>query len=85
MKIKDGYTLHNVAGETVVIPCGGINFDKMITLNETAAFIWSKLQQETTEEEVVDALLCEYEVDKATAEKSVANFIGQLKESGFLE
>lgn len=85
MKIKDGYTLHSVAGETVVIPCGGINFDKMITLNETAAFIWKRLQQECSTDELVEAILSEYEVDKERAEECVGEFIVKLKESDFLE
>lgn len=85
MKIKEGYTLHEVAGETVVIPCGGINFDKMITLNGTAAFIWRQLQSDVTANEIVNALLSEYEVEKAVAENCVNEFIEKLKESGFLE
>ena len=85
MKIKSGYILRSIAGETVVIPEGGLNFDSMITLNGTGAFLWKKLESEATIAELVDALLEEYEVERATADKCVGEFTDKLKESGFLE
>ena len=83
MKIKSGYVLRSIAGETVVIPEGGLNFDSMITLNGTGAFLWKKLEQEVACDELVEALLDE--VERATAEKCVGEFTDKLKESGFLE
>ena len=85
MKIKSGYVLRSIAGETVVIPEGGLNFDSMINLNGTGAFLWKRLEQEVTADELVEALLEEYEVERATAEKCVGEFTDKLKESGFLE
>lgn len=85
MKIKDGFVLREVAGDTVVLPSGDLNINAMITLNESAAFLWKKMEQEITEEELVAAVLAEFEdVDKDLAEKAVKGFIGQLNEHGFL-
>ena len=48
MKIKEGFLLREVAGQTVVLPMNGdLELNMMITLNETGAFIWEKLQEET--------------------------------------
>ena len=44
MKIKDGFLLQDVAGNTVVLPTEG-DLNMMITLNETAKFLWEKLEQ----------------------------------------
>ena len=86
MKIRDGYVLKTVAGENLVIPCNGdLNFDQMITLNDTGSFIWKKLEKETSQEEIVSALLNEYEVDEAQAISCVNEFIGRLKELNFVE
>lgn len=86
MKIKDGFLLRKVAGETVVLPVGGeLNLNMMITLNDTGTFLWERLRSETDENTLAAALLAEYDVDEATAKKSVAAFVKKLNENGFLE
>lgn len=86
MKIKEGFLLRKVAGETVVLPVGGeLDLNMMITLNDTGAFLWEQLESETDENELAAALLAEYDVDEATAKKSVAAFVKKLNENGFLE
>ena len=80
MKIRDGFLLRQVAGQYVVIPTGEttVDLNLMITLNETGAFLWEKLQAETTEEALVSALCAEYEVDAATAADHVRQFVAKL-------
>jgi hypothetical protein len=56
----------------------------MITLNDTGAFLWEHLQQETDEENLVAALLAEYDVDEPRAAAAVAGFVKKLEENGFL-
>lgn len=85
MKMKNGFVLRTVAGETVVLPTGGVtNFDMMITLNDTGRFLWEHLENETNESELVQALLAEYDVTEEVAAKSVAAFVARLKELDFL-
>ena len=85
MKLKDGFLLREVAGQTVVLPIGGdMDLDMMITLNDTGAFLWQKLQENTDEAALVAALLAEYDVDEATAKQAVANFVAKLSDNGFL-
>ena len=86
MKIKEGFLLRQVAGENVVIPSGdSLDLNMMITLNDTGAFLWEKLQEETTEEGLTAALLAEYDVDEATAKAAVASFLAKLTENDILE
>ena len=85
MKIKEGFLLRQVAGQTVVLPTGDeLDLNMMITLNGTGAFLWELLQEETTEEEMVKALLAEYDVDEERAKASVAAFVNKLRENEFL-
>lgn len=85
MKIKEGFLLREVAGQTVVLPCGdALELNMMITLNDTGKFLWQLLEQETTEEALVATLLKEYDVDQDTAAKSVAAFVAKLKENDFV-
>lgn len=81
MKIKEGYLLREVAGSNIVVPVGSGNMDfsGVITLNEVVSFIWKQLEKDTTKEEVLNNLLAEYDVDKATAESDIDEFINKLK------
>jgi len=85
MKIKDGFLLRQVAGQTVVLPMGGdLDLNMMITLNDTGAFLWEQLQNDTDEGALVKALLAEYDVDEATAANAVRAFVEKLNANGFL-
>ena len=85
MKLKDGFLLRQVAGQTVVLPTGAeLDLNMMITLNDTGAFLWEHLAEETDEAELVSALLKEYDVDEETARKAVAGFVKKLNDNGFL-
>ena len=85
MRIKEGFVLRTVAGETVALPSKGVtNLDMMITLNDTGRFLWEKLTIGAEKAELIEALLAEYDVDREKAEKSVDAFVERLKELDFL-
>lgn len=83
MKIKDGFILREVAGSYLVVAVGNAvkEFGGIVNLNETGAFLWRLLEKSSTEPEMVDALLNEYEVDRETAEKDVRAFVEKLTEA----
>lgn len=86
MKLKDGFVLRQVAGQSVVLPGGdALDLNMMITLNDTGAFLWEHLQQETDEDALVAALLSEYDVDADTARRAVVAFVEKLNANGFLQ
>ena len=85
MKIKEGFLLRSIAGQNVVLPVGGeLDLNLMITLNDTGAFLWQHLQEETDEAALVRALLAEYDVSEENAAKAVAGFIEKLRQNDFL-
>ena len=86
MKIKEGFILREVAGSYIVVAVGDAvkSFNGVITLNETSAFLWNKLLKGATEEQLVDALLGEYDVKKEVAEKGVKSFINRLVEANLV-
>ena len=81
MKIKSGFIIREVAGKNVAVATGELSrsFNGMITLNDTAKFIFESFQQETTVEEVVQAVLAKFDIDEATAKKDVQTLVDQLK------
>lgn len=86
MRIKEGFVLRKVAGQSVVIATGEASkqFSGMIKLNETGSFIWQKVAEGLGEQAVVDALVSEYDVDRDQATADVAEFVSRMRENGFL-
>ncbi len=77
--------MRQVAGQTVVLPAGDeMDLNRMISLNETGAFLWERLQTETDMASLVAAILSEYDTSEEMAAKSVAAFVKKLEENGFL-
>ena len=89
MKIKNGYLVHEVAGNYVVIKIGqeALNFNGLITLSESAKMLWDLLNRENgaSQEDLVNKLLEEYDVDKDTAQNDVIDFIESLKNNNIIE
>ncbi len=88
MKIADGFLLRKVANKSVVMPIGkkAFDFNRAITLNETAAFLWTILEKEdVTKEQLLEKLLAEYDIDAATAQSDIEKFLNKLKENGLLD
>ena len=84
MKIKEGFILRDIAGDTIAMPGSDMELNAMITLNETGAFLWRLLENETTEQELTAAIVKQYDVDEETAKSAVANFVEKLKDNEFL-
>lgn len=90
MRIKDGFELREICGEHVILSHGmdNIDFSKIISLNETAAFLWKEAvgKEEISEEELTATLLeaYRYEVDEETARKDVAQVLAKWREIGLL-
>lgn len=87
MKIKEGYILRNVAGSFVVVPVGNatLEYNGMMNLNETGAFLFEKMIEGISREDLIKALTDEYDVDDETAEKDVDAFIEKVKEQDLFE
>jgi len=87
MKIKEGYILRNVAGSHVVLPLGEatLDFNGMASLNDTGAFLFEKMQEDVTKEELVKALLEKYDIDETTATNDVEMFVEKVKGVGIVE
>lgn len=83
MKIKDGFIIREVAGSFIVVAVGSAvkEFNGIVNLNETGAFLWKILEKGATPEELLAKLLEEYDVDEATARQDIDAFINKLREA----
>lgn len=87
MRIKSTFSLRSIAGNWVALPLGEatIDFRGMLTLNESSVMLWRKLEGEASREELIEALLGEYEVSRDEATRDVDEFISKLSTAGCIE
>ncbi len=88
MKIKSGFMLRSIAGCKIVVAVGKrtVDFNGIINLNDTGAFLWERLEKGATEDELVSAILENYiDVDEPTARESVRGFVKTLRDGGCLD
>ena len=88
MKIKEGFHLREICGEKVISPEGykNVNFSKLITLNDTAAWLWENLDgKEFDAEKMADMLTEQYDVDRETALKDSQALCDKWLEIGIAE
>lgn len=87
MQIKKDFTIQKVGNSYIAVAVGETSktFHGMVRLNETGAFLWKKMSEgDVTVDELVDALLSEYDVDRETAAHDVEQLVAQFRESGIL-
>lgn len=88
MKIKSGFELRTVCKENIIVAFGeeNIDFSKVISLNESAALMWrAVLGKDFTADDMAEALMQEYEVDRETAQKDAEAMLQQWLEVGLIE
>lgn len=87
MKIKEGFVLRNVVDEYIVMPTGDniAKFDGAVVLNEVAAFVFENMKNPVSREDLLNAILNEFEVDEATAAADLDALIEKLKAMDIIE
>ena len=88
MTTKKGFNMRTICGEHIIVAEGkeNIDFSKIISMNETAAYLWQQVQgREFTTDELVLLLTKEYDVEQTTAQKDVEAMILKWHEAGIIE
>ncbi|MBQ4154468.1 MAG: PqqD family protein [Clostridia bacterium] len=87
MKVRSDFVVRSVAGSNVVVPTGAatVDFNGIMTLNDTGMFLWGLLEKGAQKEDLLKALLSEYDVDEATAKEDIEKFLTKLQEAGLVE
>lgn len=85
MKIKDGYIVRKIGTKYYAVSAArAAEGGGMIALNETGAFIWELLKNDTDVAAIAKELAEKYEIDLETATRDSEAFICMLKEAGAL-
>ena len=85
MKINEGFELREMCGEHIIIATGIGNIDcsKVISLNESATYLWNELNNKEFTPATMAALLTErYDIDEATALTDATELANQWIKTG---
>lgn len=87
MKIKENFALRQVADTWCVLPLAEatLNLNGMMTLNDSGVLLWQTLEQGCTREELVEALMNEYEVNQDEASADIEDFLSKLRSVDCIE
>lgn len=88
MKAKKGFTLRKICGENIIVAEGleNIDFTKIISMNESSAFLWKSVSdKDFTADTLTSLLLNEYDVDEATARNDAESLTKKWMEAGIVE
>lgn len=88
MRIIDGFKLREVCGESIVVPEGRalVNFNKMISLNETAAYLWKNVEGKDFDVSTLKQLLLDaYDVEEERAAVDAAAIAQKWIENGIVK
>lgn len=87
MKLKENFVLRQVAGSWVVLPLGAasVDFNGMLTLNESGAMLWRVLEQGGGRDALADALTGEYDVSREEALADVDAYLNKLINAGCVD
>ncbi len=88
MKIKQGFTLNNIDGQSIIVCDKNINpsFNTSISLNGTSEHLWKLIQNgDVNKEQMLHSLLDKFDISTVLALNDIDVFIKTLKENGILE
>lgn len=87
MKLKYNFIVRNVAGQSVALAVGNDNakFNGMIKLNSVGEFIFKLLENNVTEDEILNKITEEYDISAEDAKSSVENYLDVLRRNKLIE
>lgn len=88
MKIKNGFVLEKVGNSYLAVAVGDVakEFTGLVRMNETGSFLWNLiLENDMSADELVEAMIKEYDAPKEVLRADVASFEKKLRDGGILE
>lgn len=87
MRAKQGFVLRHVVDEYILMPTGDniSKFNGTVIFNEVAAFVWDKLQNPTSRDDLLEAILNEFEVERDVAAVDLDALLVKLRKYDVIE
>lgn len=86
MELRKRLVKREIGGESYLIPVGTTIYDTngLFYLTEVGGFIWDLLPRARDGQQILAAVLAEYDVDEATARADMEDFLEKLRKFGVI-
>lgn len=86
MRVNTQFIERKIADEHLLIPVGeaAMSVKGLISMSESGAMLYAKLKEGSARQELIDALMAEYEVDMAVAAEDTDKFLEQMRQLNIL-
>jgi hypothetical protein len=85
MKLNSSFVTKDMPDSQIMVAVGSSAFSGIIRSNKTAAFIIDQLKNDTTKEQILDAMLKKYDVEPSVAEADIEKILNTLRSIGALD
>ena len=85
MKLNTNFVKHTIDGQTVVVPTADAQFHGLVQGNKSVEVIMDCLENDTTEDEIVEVLYNRFDGDKEQMKADVHDVVTRLKEIGAID
>ena len=87
MRAKQGFTVVDIAGDYMVMPTGSnmATFGGTVALNKVSAFLFNAMQTDISQEDLLERMLNQYDIDRETAARDLAEILETFRKLGLLE
>ena len=85
MKLKSDFITQTIEDTQFLVPIGAEAFQGIVRSNKTAAFIVDCLKNDTTKDQIVDAMCLQYNAPRETIDADVEEILATLRSINALE
>ena len=85
MKLRKDFIVQNIDDTQFLVPLGHEAFNGIVRSNKTAAFIVDCLKNDTTKDQIVDAMCMQYDAPRETIDADVEEILATLRSINALE
>ncbi len=85
MKLREGFIIQDIEDTQFLVPVGARAFPGIARSNRTAAFIVNRLREDTSEEQIIDALYERYDAPREEIAADVREILASLRRINALE
>jgi hypothetical protein len=85
MKLKKGFITRKMGNEQIMVATGKAKFSGFTRANPAAAFIINCLKEDTTVENIVDAMAANFDAPRDVLEADVIKIVDKLRSIGAID
>ncbi len=85
MKLNKNFITHISGDDNMIVSSGASDFAGIVKGNQTAGVIFECLKNETTEEQIVEAVYNEFDAPKEQIEADVKRVLDELRKIGAID